>query len=129
MEQHNIFRLQAAAAYRCQVHRYFNGLSRLYLSVFKPYQQVPFCYFLFSDVGYFEGPMGWESADFFMASSDQCIELMLKTGLIGEAVLHFPDAYASLTETMHLYGVHTPSTAIRIIAGSAIRMETIPEGL
>ncbi len=129
MEQHNIFALQGAAMYRCQVYRYFNGLSRLYLSVFKPYQQVPFCYILFSDVGYFEGPMSWESADFFKAPPEQCIDLMLKTGLIGEAIFTFPDAYASITETMNLYSVRTPHKPIRIIAGGAIRMDSIPEGL
>jgi hypothetical protein len=129
MEQQNIFQFQGAPLYRCQVYRYFNGLSRLYLSVFKPYQQVPFCYILFSDVGYFEGPMGWESADFFLAPAEDCIELMLRTGLIGEAVLRFPDAYASITETMRLYGVRTPVSDIRIVAGGAIRLDSLPEGL
>ena len=125
----NIFQLRSPRLYRCQVYRYFNGLSRLYLGVFKPMQNVPAFYLLFSDVAYFEGPVNWESADFYIAEPQQCVDLLLKTGIIGQAVLQFPDAYASITDSARLYLVDTPQSQIRIIASSANRLEQIPSDL
>lgn len=124
-----MFDIKAPQLYRCQIYRYFSGLSRLYLSVFKPQQSVPAFYLLFSDVGYFEGPMGWESVDFQIAPSDECIALMLRTGMIGPAVLQFPDAYASITDTARLYVVDTPHTRVRIIAGSVSLLNDVPSSL
>jgi len=122
----NILELPAAALYRCQVYRYFSGLSRLYLSVFKPQQTVPAFYVLFSDVAYFEGPMNWQSADFHIAPSQDCIDLLLATGLIGAAILQFPDAYATITDTARLYVVNTGHTPVKIIASSLSRLEHVP---
>jgi hypothetical protein len=125
----NIFHLRTPQLYRCQVYRYFSGLSRLYLSVFKPYQSTPDFYLLFADVAYFEGPVAWESADFHIADPQDCIDLMLKSGIIGEAVLQFPDAYASITATARLYLVKRPQSPVRIIASSASRLEQVPADL
>ncbi len=125
----NILELKAPALYRCQVYRYFNGLSRLYLSLFKPYQNVPAGFVLFSDVAYFEGPVTWQSADFTIAPAPDCIDLMLATGIIGEAVLQFPDAYASITDTARLYLVDTPQSQIKIIASSASLLDHVPDTL
>ncbi len=122
----NILELPAPALYRCQVYRYFSGLSRLYLSVFKPQQNVAAFYILFSDVAYFEGPMNWQSADFHIAPDQACVDLLLTTGLIGEAVLQFPDAYASITETAQLYIVNTGHTPVKIIASSLSRLDQVP---
>ncbi len=124
-----IFEIKAPQLYRCQVYRYFNGLSRLYLSVFKPQQNIPSFFLLFSDVGYFEGPVNWQSVDFYAAPSQECIALMLKTGMIGEAILQFPDAYASITDSAHLYTVDSPESRIKIIASSASMLESIPANL
>ena len=122
----NILELAAPIRYRCQVYRYFSGLSRLYLSIFKPQQNVPAFFVLFSDVAYFEGPMNWQSADFQIAPDQECIDLLLATGLIGEAVLQFPDAYASITDTARLYVVNTGHTPVRIIASSLSRLDHVP---
>lgn len=124
-----MFDVKAPQLYRCQVYRYFSGLSRLYLSVFKPQQTVPAFYALFSDVGYFEGPMGWESVDFQIAPTDECIALLLQTGIIGQAVLQFPDAYAAITETAHLYVVETGQTRVRIIASSVSQLDSVPSAI
>lgn len=129
IEETNIFGLKAASLYRCQVYRYFNGLSRLYLAVMKPQQTVPAFFLLFPDVAYFEGPMNWQGADFQIASAPDCIDLMLATGIIGEAVLQFPDAYASITDAARLYIVHTPDRPVRIIAGSVTLLTEIPAGI
>jgi len=125
----NVLDLKAPQLYRCQVYRYFSGLSRLYLSLFKPYQTVPAGYVLFSDVAYFEGPVNWQSADFHIGPSQDCVDLLLKTGIIGEAVLQFPDAYASITDTARLYLVDTPTTQIKIIASSASLLDHVPDNL
>ncbi len=125
----SIFEIASPWLYRCQVYRYFNGLSRAYLGVFKPHQNVPAFYILFSDVAYFEGPVNWQSVDFYVAPPQDCIDLMLHTGIIGPAILQFPDAYASVTETANLYQVDTPASQIRIIAGSAALLDTIPANI
>lgn len=122
-----MFDIKAPQLYRCQVYRYFNGLSRLYLSVFKPQQTIPSFYVLFSDVAYFEGPMSWESVDFDIAPTQDCIDLMLKTNIIGPAVLQFPDAYAAITETAHLYVIH--SAHVRVIASSVSMLTEVPAGI
>jgi hypothetical protein len=124
-----IFEIKGPQLYRCQVYRYFSGLSRLYLSVFRPQQNVPAFYILFSDVAYFEGPMNWQSVDFYEAPAQDCIDLMLKTGIIGPAVLQFPDAYASITDVARLYRVDTPGTPIQIIASSASMLDTVPTNI
>jgi hypothetical protein len=121
--------LKAPQLYRCQVYRYFSGLSRLYLSLFKPYQTVPAAFVLFSDVAYFEGPVTWQSADFHIGPSQDCVDLLLKTGIIGEAVLQFPDAYASITDSARLYLVDSPNSQIKIIAGSVSQLDSVPDDL
>ena len=122
----NVLKLATPTLYRCQVYRYFSGLSRLYLSVFKPNQTVPAFYVLFSDVAYFEGPMGWESAAFYTEDKDTCVDLLLRTGIIGPAILQFPDAYAPITETVRLYTVDSAHSQIKIVASSIARLESVP---
>jgi hypothetical protein len=124
-----MFDIKAPQLYRCQVYRYFSGLSRLYLSVFKPQQTIPAFYVLFSDVAYFEGPMGWDGVHFQIAPTSACIELLLETGIIGEAVLQFPDAYAAITDTARLYMLQTVQTRVRIIASSVTQLDSVPAGL
>lgn len=125
----NIFNLPAPIMYRVHVHRYFSGLSRMYMRVFKGQNETPAFYLLFSDVGYFEGPISWQGADFCMASADDCIQLMLKTGMIGEAILQYPDAYLPITEQARLYVVKTTHTPVRFIAGAAQTLTEVPPDL
>lgn len=123
----NIFNLKNPMLYRCNVLHYHNRLSRLYIRIFRGQQQTPAFYLLFSDAGYYEGPLTWQGADFGIASHDDCIDLMLRTGMIGEAVLQFPDAYAAITDTAHLYVVTTTQAPVRFIAGEAIRLNDLPD--
>lgn len=131
----NIFNLPAPSLYRCHVHHYHTRLSRLYIRVFKAPQgnastmQIPAFYVLFSDVGYVEGPINWEGANFCIAQHQECIDLMLETGMIGKAVLQFPDAYAAITDTARLYVVKTEHSSVRIIASSAARLPSLPPEL
>ena len=86
----------------------------------------PAFYLLFSDVAYIEAPMSWRGAQFDIAERDDCIALMLKVGLVGEAIHQFPDAYASITDYARLYRARSVHSVIRIIASSAAILQTIP---
>lgn len=125
----NVFAIPQPMRYRCQVHRYYSGLSRLYVRCYKDRQELPAFYLLFTDVGYWEGPVNWQGVDFQAAPHDDCIDLLVKTGIIGPAVLQFPDAYAPITEHVTLYVAQTLHTPVRVIAGSATRIPDIPAEL
>ena len=71
--------------------------------------------------------MSWESAEFDIASREECVKLMIQVGLIGPAICQFPDAYASITDYARLYQVRTISGLIRIIAGSGTIMKRVPD--
>lgn len=125
----NVFNISEPKRYRCQIHHYHSRLSRLYLSVYQGQEKRPAFYLLFSDVGYIEGPVSWNGADFGIASKEDCIDLMLQSGLIGEAVRQFPDAYAPITDSARLYQVNLPKSSVRIIASSASLLQSIPADL
>lgn len=128
----NIFNISNPEAYRCQILHYHNRLSRLYISVFKGQDRATpaIFYLLFSDVAYFECPVTWQGADFNIAPSDNCIQLMLDTGLVGEAILRFPNAYASITDYANLYLAQTSlEKEIRIIASSANMLRDLPSDI
>ncbi len=126
----NIFNITAPENYRCQMLHYHNRLSRLYLSVFQGKRELPSFYLLFSDVGYLDCPMSWQGAHFDIAPEEECIRLLLETGLIGRAVLQFPRAYASITDYARLYLGHTNTDRpVRIIASSANMLRSLPADL
>ncbi|MGB1285511.1 MAG: hypothetical protein ACPG7F_03170 [Aggregatilineales bacterium] len=125
----NIFNITAPERYRCQLYFYHNRLSRLYLSVYKDQQQHAAFYLLFTDVAYLDCPINWQGADFSIADRDDCIELMLASGLIGQAILKFPGAYASITDHARLYQVMYVDKLIQIIAGSATMLRQLPDDI
>jgi len=128
----NIFNITNPDLYRCQILHYHNRLSRLYLAVFKGNDRAvpPVFYLLFSDVGYFDCPVTWQGAGFDIAPPDDCIQLLLDTGLVGSAILRFPNAYASITDHARLYVATTATERpIRIIANSANMVHDLPAQL
>ncbi|MGB7337340.1 MAG: hypothetical protein WBC91_00495 [Phototrophicaceae bacterium] len=128
----NIFNITNAEQYRCQIMHYHNRLSRLYIAVYKGDDRhaPPIFYLLFIDVGYFDCPTSWQGADFMIDTGDACIQLMLDTGLVGAALLRFPNAYASITENAYLYVATTNADRpIRIIASSANMIQKLPANL
>ncbi|MCA9912228.1 MAG: hypothetical protein KC496_02715 [Anaerolineae bacterium] len=126
----NIFNITNPEEYRTQVLHYHNRLSRLYLSVFKGQNQAPAFYLLFSDVGFLDCPMSWQGAQFDIAPEEECIRLLLETGLIGRAVLQFPRAYASITDYAKLYmGQSSGERPVRIIASSANMLRSLPSDI
>lgn len=129
---HNIFNITQPQQYRCQMLHYHNRLSRLYIAVFKGQDRAaaPVFHLLFSDVAYLDLPMNWQGANFDIAPADDCIDLMLAAGLVGQALLTFPNAYASITDYAHLYRAASPHHApIRIIANSANMLHQLPDTL
>jgi len=118
----NIFKLEAPKLYRCNVHLYNSNLSQLHIRVFRGLNTTPNFYLLFTDVGYFEGPMNWQNADFTRESGEACLALMLQTGMVQNINLDDPDTRQALAEAAFLYTVKTSTTTIRIIAGSAVRL-------
>ncbi|MGJ3239455.1 MAG: hypothetical protein ACFE0Q_12165 [Anaerolineae bacterium] len=128
----NVFNITNSEQYRCQVIHYHNRLSRLYVAVYKGDDRhaPPIFYLLFSDVAYFDCPVTWQGAGFDIASGDTCIQLMLDSGLVGSAILRFPNAYASITEHARLYQAQTSADrAVRIIANSANMVRELPADL
>lgn len=126
----NIFNITQPEDYRCQIHHYHSRVSRLYMRVYKGSATLPVFYLLFSDVAYFDCPVSWQGADFRIADSDACIELMLEAGLIGQAILRFPNAYASITDYARLYlAATTAQRPVRIIANSANMVHSLPDEL
>lgn len=122
----NAFNISEPRRYRCQVHHYHRKLSRLYLSVYKGARNAPAFYLLFSDVAYVDAPMSWPNAEFDIGERQECVDLLLRVGLVGDAIHQFPDAYASITDYARLYQVRSAQNVIRIIASSAAILQDIP---
>ena len=128
----NIFNISNPEQYRCQILHYHNRLSRLYIAVYKwEDRHVPaIFYLLFSDVAYFDCPVTWQGAEFGIAPADDCIQLMLDAGLVGSAILRFPNAYASITDYARLYiGTTSTDRNVGIIANSANMVHDLPTDL
>ena len=123
----NAFNISQPQRYRCQAHHYHRRLSRLYLSVYQGRRNEPAFYLLFSDVAYIDAPMSWLGVDFEIASRQECVDLLLSLGLVGEAINQFPDAYASITDYARLYQARSAHHQIRIIASSAAILRDIPD--
>lgn len=122
-----VFDIKTPGMYRCNVFKYNSGLSKLYIRVFKSVNSAPSFYIFFCDVGYFEGPMNWTSADFQVRPADECLDLMQAVGLVEDFRLDDEEIKKALAEAAHLYTVKTTHTTIRIIAGDAVMMTEIPD--
>lgn len=125
----NVFNISEPGRYRCQIYHYHNRLSRLYLSVYKGQNQAAAFYLLFPDLGYVEAPINWQGANFRITPKQECIDLMLKTALVGPAILQFPEAYGSITNHAYLYTVDALEQPVRIIAGRATLLQHLPSDI
>lgn len=125
----NVFNITDPLRYRCQIHHYHRRLSRLYLSVYKGARNEAAFYLLFSDVAYVDAPTSWLGAEFDIAKRCDCIDLLLRVGLVGEAIHEFPAAYASITDYLQLYLLRSAANTIRIVASSAAILQDIPTEL
>lgn len=125
----NIFDLKTPQLYRCHVHRYHSTLSRLYVRAFKGQSQDVAFYLLFSDVGYFEGPINWVGANFQMHPPEECFAMMIRSGMVDAELMQDAEVRAHFAETVHLYVLVTPQAQLKIIAGSAALLESVPENI
>jgi hypothetical protein len=122
MSPSNIFNIKTPQLYRCHVYRYHSTLSRLYVRAFKGAAQDPAFYLLFSDVGYFEGPMNWQGVQFRLAPTNKCLALMQRSAMLeGVSV----DMLAALGEIARLYVLDLPQAQVRIVAGQATKLNKV----
>jgi hypothetical protein len=117
----NAFHIKQPQLYRCHVYRYHSTLSRLYIRALKN-DETAF-YLLFSDVGYFEGALNWQGANFRIAPPRDCMALMQKAGLLPPQ----PELAAALMEVVRLYVCDTEHVPVKIVAGSAVKLNEVAE--
>ncbi len=114
-----IFGLQQPETYRCNIHRYESRLSRLYVRALR--DGTPPKYLLFSDVGYYDGPMTWEGAGFVIAPQDEALGLLKY--VVPAAALDDFEIRRALLQTVSLYTVKTPLATVRVLAGGTARID------
>lgn len=129
MTSNTLFSIPTPQLYRCHIHHYHSRISRLYIRCFKGAAAEPAFYLLFADVGYIDAPVNWQGVGFYQAADDHCLTLMAKLGLIDPAFLQDAETRAALAESAHLYLLDTPQTQIRIIAGAASKLDSVPPEL
>ena len=86
-------------------------------------------YFFFTDVGYYEGPLNWKGASLRQANAQASLNLLVKLGMVHNFLLDDPDTRSALADSAKLYLFRTKLTTIRLIAGQAMKLDTLPEGV
>ena len=108
----NFFEIQNPDTHFCQVWSYLVSHSKLLVRVHKENFHDESFYLHFEMVQYFEGPLSWTGANFYIGNPDECIKLLQQRGLKGVS-----DDY--LLEHFHLYVVDLPNfEAAKILAAS-----------
>lgn len=112
----NIFAIANAEDYWCSIQSYSLELSSLRVDAYIKSDPTNYLQFVFYPVEYFCGPIVWQGANFKLAGSDECLDVLSKLErhekvssekLIGK----FYD--------FKLYTVMTPKNVIRIVASNA----------
>lgn len=78
MEFNDIFPLENSKELTCSIDSYAIGHSVLWIRVMKTGEFV--CYLHLTSVLYISAPMYWRGADFRIASSKECEQLLMKIG-------------------------------------------------
>ena len=111
--QANIFSLDDPRQYNCMVESFVIGHAEMYIRVSHRTDNKYFRVW-FVMVEYFSGPIRWESANFCLATSQDCLALLRD---------HIPrlDSLNDdfLTDNFKLYKVPLPKQDIEIIAAAA----------
>ena len=118
-EAQNIFEIDNPDEYLCRVHMYQKSHSWLSIEAHRKianeYKPI---FMKFGAVRYFEGPMWWEGANFYIASLAEYIELLGK--FEDQMIIN---AYASLQSQNpekdmagHLFVAKTNSAVVKIVA-------------
>jgi hypothetical protein len=84
MDDGNVFNLNNPDGLFCDVARYSTGFGTLALRVDQEVgdegQHEFLCWIYFNNVGYFQGPLRWKGANFFIASSEEDLRLRYQLG-------------------------------------------------
>jgi hypothetical protein len=121
----NIFEIEDPEAYSCFIERYLAGLHRLWIRAYKGHLEGENTLTLYlGGVGYFEGPMGWQGANFTIGEPNELLDLMQKVEAIDDAAANQIDVSST---GLHLFKVKLPRSEIRIIATSAYWATTADE--
>jgi len=108
----NIFGIENPEAYFCQVWRYHRSHSRLLIRCYKDKFYNEEFYLLFGMVMYIEGPLSWQSADFCIGDSAECVNLLHPRGFE-----EIPEE--GLLKTYRLYVVDlSDGRVVKILAAS-----------
>ncbi len=121
-----IFEIKTPEVYRCNILRYDTRLSKIYVRAFNGMSDDPSFYLLFTDVGYFEGPLNWQGAAIYKASSELCLKLMVDVGMVADFMMDDPDTLAALKETANLYLFKTKFRPIQLVAGNVVMRNNVP---
>jgi hypothetical protein len=78
MEFNDIFPLENSKELTCSIESYAIGHSALRIRVMNQGKFV--CYLYLTSVLYISAPMYWRGADFRIASSEECEQLLMKIG-------------------------------------------------
>ncbi len=124
-----IFKIATPEVYRCNILRYDTRLSKIYVRAFNGMSDDPSFYLLFTDVGYFEGPLNWQGAGLYKLQADECLQLMVDVGLVADFMLDDPDTLSVLKETANLYEFRTKFRPVRLIAGDVVMRHEVPADL
>jgi hypothetical protein len=110
--------------YHCQIWAYDPSLSRLYVRIHKgDFKTGQVLYLLFVSTHYFDGPLGWKSADFQLAPFADVVELLdrINPRRVDSPPLMDP------TLGFNLYKVTTRVGTVRILAASAHTADLGPD--
>lgn len=124
-----IFKIASPEVYSCNILRYDTRLSKIYVRVFNVRNADPSFYLLFTDVGYFEGPLNWQGAGLYKAPAKSCLSLMVEVGMVKDFMLDDPDTLAALEETANLYQFKTKFRPVQLIAGNVVMRDKAPPEL
>src|SRR5688572_26585338 len=106
----NFFEVQHPQECICQVWSYSVSHSRLLLRIYRGKFDEGVLYLGFEMVQYFEGPLSWKGANFYIGNTDECIKLLQHKEFEG-----LPEEY--LLEQFHLYIVDLAySRFVKILA-------------
>lgn len=113
----NIFGIQRPDMMHCTISEYKWGRQTLIIKM-KRENSPEVQYLRFQKVEFFSGPMHWRGASFEVRPTEECLEIMQLTELIGE----FAELDHIAQLGLKLYQVSLENVAVQIIAGRVSRI-------
>lgn len=115
----NIFNLLAPETFWCAIKSYRLGLTELRLEIYQD-KYLNKHEMIFSRPIYFEGSTSWKSADFYLASTQDCLEILLnKTSFLDGANDIDVQYFLEHTLLFEVKGNNKENSIIKILASNA----------